>query len=277
MKRRRREESFQAAIKGMVDEFVATIETKIAEQVHAVVATLVAQGKQDRGAVPFARRARARAANVVSGEAPRKRAAKKLAPGPSISPIPVVRKVQTREIDQAAAERTAELNRLRSILRPAPAAASIDPIAAQPMPEAFSAATVSGADPSNAAAAAPNGPTAYQDPIRALEEQIRNGVPFLSTLPPNRLAAQVAAWAGRARLLQADGRTRIGAGMLIEKLRGLQRAMEVGYVEALDTAAVADWRRYVAIKETEATGTGASTANGDERAARDDYDGVWAG
>src|SRR5258708_19132597 len=119
--------------------------------------------------------------------------------------------------------------------------------------------------------------------MKVLEESVRDGIAFLSVLPPPRCAAQIAAWAGRARLYQedqADGRSRIAAGLLLEKLRGLARAMEIGRTDALDPSFAADWSAYVATNEAIVVGVIVPAPNGaDQRpasvVAADEYGEVW--
>jgi hypothetical protein len=114
-----------------------------------------------------------------------------------------------------------------------------------------------------------------------LEDEIRDGIPFLSVLPPDRCAAQVAFWAGRARLHQQDpvnGRTRIATGMLLEKLRGLARAMDLGRIDALASSAEADWGAYVKEQQAIAAGIASLTGTPEKSEATetpDGYGSIW--
>lgn len=162
--------------------------------------------------------------------------------------------------DQAQTERTAELNRLRRILQPV----SVTPIAEPPPAQPPSATATS------------------TDPVRALEDEIRDAMVFLPGLPPERCAAQIAAWAGKARIHQAhptDSRTRIAAGLLLKKLCGLADAMDVGSVDALTPGYEWDWARYVAMNEATAAGSGGNGTEEDtpQQApdATDEFSAVW--
>jgi hypothetical protein len=162
--------------------------------------------------------------------------------------------------DPLQAERTAELDLLRRILRPV----SETPITQPP----------SGRPPLAGATST--------DPARLLENEIRDAIAFLSALPSERCAAQIAVWAGRARIHQAhpnDGRTRFAAGLLLRKLRGLAQAMDVGSIDALTPGYEWDWARYIALNEAITAGSGGNGTKGDatERArdGADEFSAVW--
>jgi hypothetical protein len=115
----------------------------------------------------------------------------------------------------------AELARLRQVLRPAVSA---------DVP-GFLPATA----PVLAAAARTD---SSRDPLRLLEDDIRERLPSLGRLPPAASAARIGAWAGRARLYEEESGNKMAANLLLDKLRVLAHTMEVGRIEALS----ASWR-----------------------------------
>ena len=255
MKRPRKSLSIAQRLQPIADRFIATLESHIEREARMLAARWLTTAKvhQQRNFAEASHRpprppADPFPARLQAGKG------RRLTPAPRIAASPP---------DPGEVARLAELNRLRSILRPVtePQAASL----AQAMPPA-----------------PPSAPAISADPVRALEGEIRDVMPFLATLPPDRHAAQIAAWAGRARLhqeLPTDGRMRIAAGMLIEKLRGLARAMEVGRIDALAPGFETDWVRYVTANEAIAGGV-ALEADSPEADARppdlaDDYSSTW--
>ena len=123
--------------------------------------------------------------------------------------------------------RTAELARLRSILRPT-------------VPE----------PPAPSAIAPPPPPAPEEDgSLQALEDHIRDQLPSLPALSQSRYTAQIAAWVGRVRLIQSgpDGeRTRIASRIMFEKLRNLAWSMEAGSIEGLNLSwSTRNWERYI--------------------------------
>ena len=276
MKRASRDRaSIEQLLKPLAARFVAAIEEQIAVQTRALVAEWLKRGgarapkektleRKPRQGRPAARAATIEARKVASPTLTsviKKKASRRPRP-----------RIEAQAPDPVYAERTAELNRLRSILRPT--------VLPNVLPTVDSPAAVAGP-----AAEAPSPQRSETtDPMKSLEEDVRDAIAFLSLLPPARCEAQIAAWAGRARLYQEDqndGRTRIAAGLLLEKLRGLARAMGAGFIEALNpTFSTNDWRQYIKAKEKAAAaepGTAAPSASEDSEApaAGGDYGDIW--
>ncbi|MEA2697919.1 MAG: hypothetical protein QOI66_2190 [Myxococcales bacterium] len=274
MKRASRDRaSIEQLIKPIAARFVAAIEEQIAVQTRAMVAEWLKRGAPgaQKGRTLERKPPRARPA----AHAPATEARKLASPTfPSVIKKKAARRPKPQLAVQAPdpvyAERTAELNRLRSILRPTVLPALL--------PNIDGPSTVT---PPAAAPAPPRIETT--DGVKSLEEDVRDAIAFLSVLSPARCEAQIAAWAGRARLYQEaqnDGRTRIAAGLLLEKLRGLARAMGAGFIEALNpTFSTNDWGQYIKAKEKAAAETGTSPPPADEGseapAAGGDYGDVW--
>jgi hypothetical protein len=144
--------------------------------------------------------------------------------------------------DPEQERRDAELARLRSILKPAHELAPAP--AADPAPlHAPAAAAVARAE-------------SPPDTLKQLEDQIRDQVQALADVSPSRCTARIASWAGRVRAIESDapaGRTRPAAQLLLEKLRGLARAMDAGPIEALHPSwRTSNWSSYIAINEATA-------------------------
>jgi hypothetical protein len=131
-------------------------------------------------------------------------------------------------VDLEQQARHAELAHLRAVLKPtaqeAPAATAVD--------SASVASTLALDSPA--------------DPMRALEDEVREQMPGLAQLSPAGCTAQLAAWAGRVRAYEEGSGNRIAARLLLDKLRALAHAMEAGRVEALSpTWRTSDWPAYV--------------------------------
>jgi len=142
--------------------------------------------------------------------APRARRPRAVAETPRHSPA----------VDPEQAARDAELARLRSLLRPTrPEGLFTDPALA-----------------SSAAAVPLDAPQA--EPLRLLEDEIREQVHALGQVGTARCTARIAAWAGRVRAYEEESGNRMAARLMMEKLRALAYAMEAGPIEAL----VASWR-----------------------------------
>jgi hypothetical protein len=270
MKRASRDRaSIEQLLKPIAARFVAAIEEQIAVQTRALVAEWLKRGAPEAPKKkPLERRpSQARSAAHAATTEARKLASPTLT---SVIKKKASRRPKPRTEAQAPdpvyAERTAELNRLRSILRP-----TVPPTVDGP-------AAVAG--PAEAPSPHRNEAT---DPMKSLEDDVRDAIAFLSVLSPGRCEAQIAAWAGRARLYQEDqndGRTRIAAGLLLEKLRGLARAMGAGFIEALNpTFSTNDWGQYIKAKEKAAAESETSAPSADEGsetpAAGGDYGDVW--
>jgi hypothetical protein len=115
----------------------------------------------------------------------------------------------------------AELARLRQVLRPAVSA------------------DVPGVLPATSSVLGAAARTdSSRDPLRLLEDDIRDRLPSLGRLPPAASAARIGAWAGRARLYEEESGNKMAANLLLDKLRVLAHTMEVGRIEALS----ASWR-----------------------------------
>jgi len=252
MKRAKREQvkreqvSIAALLKPLSDRFVAALEQQIAVQAQAILAAWFKRdAKRSKRPVRPVSPVAAIATPAPSTFQP---AIKKRKTTPRPRPT-----VQAQSPDPVYAQRTAELNRLRSILRPVDDRPSTDgPPAEAPAPHRVETT----------------------DGMKSLEEEVRDGIAFLSVLSPARCEAQIAVWSGRARLYQeeqADGRTRIAAGLLLEKLRGLARAMDAGFIEALNPSfSTSDWGQYVSAKEKAAAAepvASVPTSDGDDGAA----------
>ena len=257
MKHPRKSLSILQLLQPVADRFIATLEAHIEREARILAGQLFAAAREERKtASANGRRRRLERVRPLPGsskERPRTRKGR-TSPAPDVPPA---RMIAAPPPDPKEVERIAELRRLRSILRPKAEA----PIAPRP-------------------SAQPPAPGTSGHPVRALEDEVRDAVPFLSTLPPVRWAAQIAVWAGRARLYQehpSDGRSRIAAELLIEKLRGLARAMEVGRIDALDPFVTRDWRRYVEENEATARGEGGTARPGGagEVSSAPDYSSVW--
>jgi hypothetical protein len=278
MKRASRDRaSIEQLLKPIAARFVAAIEEQIAVQTRAMVAQWLKQGAPaaQKGGSQERKPPRARlAAHAPTTEA-------RMIAAPALTSV-IKKKVtrrprpqpEAKAPDPVYAERTAELNRLRSILRPTVLPALLPTI----LPSAVGPSAVAG--PAEA-------PTPRRiettDGVKSLEDDVRDAIAFLSVLSPGRCEAQIAAWAGRARLYQEDqndGRTRIAAGLLLEKLRGLARAMGAGFIEALNpTFSTNDWGQYIKAKEKAAaeaeTSAPAADEGGEAPAAGGDYGDVW--
>jgi hypothetical protein len=130
-------------------------------------------------------------------------------------------------IDPEEERRTAELARLRAILRPTVPVPPAPPVVAPPPPRAAE----------------------EDDSLQALEDHIRDQVPALAGLSQSRCTARIGAWVGRVRLHQSgpDGeRTRIASRILLEKLRNLAWSMEAGTIEGLNISwSTRNWERYI--------------------------------
>jgi hypothetical protein len=135
--------------------------------------------------------------------------------------------------DPEQVRRDAELARLRSLLRPQH----------EETPEAVAA----GAAPQAAKPA---------DELKAIEEEIMGAAQFLGELGPDRCAAQIAIWAGRARALQqklppeAAAHRHAAFRIFFGRLTRLRAEMEAGIVDALNPAwSTIDWDTYVAMNQ----------------------------
>src|SRR6185295_3865520 len=135
--------------------------------------------------------------------------------------------------DPEQIRRAAELARLRLLLRPQ--SEEVDAVSAA------------------AAAPAPRAPDEV-DELRALETEIQGKGLSLGGLSPDRCAAQIAVWAGRARALQqglspeATASRRSAFRIFFERLTRLWAEMEAGPVDALSPAwSTIDWDTYVAM------------------------------
>jgi hypothetical protein len=130
-------------------------------------------------------------------------------------------------IDPEEQRRTAELARLRAILRPTAPVPSAPPVVAPPLPRAAE----------------------EDDSLQALEDHIRDQVPALAGLSQSRCTARIGAWVGRVRLHQTgpDGdRTRIASRILLDKLRNLAWSMDAGTIEGLNISwSTRNWERYI--------------------------------
>jgi hypothetical protein len=133
--------------------------------------------------------------------------------------------------DPEQVRRDAELARLRTLLRPpheeAPVAAVAAPQTAKPA-----------------------------DELKAIEEEIMGAAQFLGELGPDRCAAQIAVWAGRARALQqklppeAAAHRHAAFRIFFGRLTRLRAEMEAGIVDALNPAwSTVDWDTYVAMNQ----------------------------
>ncbi len=251
IKQRRKALSILQLLRPLADQFVSIIETHVERESRLLaqrwLATVRSAQKEDA---------------VMAGQATPERAnpqARRLREHASGSRTRVMRRARPFEgqnttaaaPDPAQAERTAELNRLRQILRPASETSTA------PSPLARPAAT-------------------NTDAVRSLENDIRDEIAFLPGLPPDRCAARIAVWAGKARIHQAhptDRHTRIAAGLLLKMLGGLARAMDVGHIDALAPGYEWDWARYVALNEAAAAGSvGNGTTMAVAESARDEGD-----
>ena len=146
---------------------------------------------------------------------------KRRRPAVAVAPVPT--------IDPDEERRTAELARLRAILRPtAPTPAP----AAAPIP-----------------VAPPLRAEVDEDRLQALEDHIRERIPTLSGLSQSRCTAQIAVWVGRVRLYQHEfepERARLASRILLDKLRNLAWSMEAGKIEGLDLSwSTRHWQRYI--------------------------------
>jgi hypothetical protein len=134
-------------------------------------------------------------------------------------------------VDADEERRTAELARMRSILRPAVPTPPTPPVIAPPLlaPEQHGS-------------------------LQALEVQIRDRLLLLPGLSESRYTAQIAAWVGQVRLIQSgpDGeRTRIASRIMFDKLRNLVWSMEAGPIEGLNLSwSMRNWQRYIEENET---------------------------
>jgi hypothetical protein len=269
-------------IKPLAYRFVATIEAEIAVQAKAILVGWSKRNAKDQSErVPVPLNPRRTEANgqrkvkraeedsvAVSSPPPSAQLASEAAESrfprsPSTVKTKVSRpsrqKIETKAPDPGDAERPAELNRRRSIRRPA-------------RDDRYnSAGTVAtrvdaqtGEDPNK---------------MKTLEEKVRDGTTFLPDLSPARRTATIAAWAGQARIYQTDGQTWMAAHLLLERLRHLARAMDAGFIEALDPSwSTSDWQRYVKVKEmtvTESGLSGSASAAGNLSPTVTDYSNVW--
>jgi hypothetical protein len=165
-------------------------------------------------------------------------------PAPPRTPrrrAPAVRRVAPRHapalVDPAIAledaRRSAELSRLRAILRPTAVAepAPLAPVVTPPP------ARVADADAG----------------LQPLEDHIRDQVPSLAGLSQSRCTARIATWVGRVRLHMSRPdaeRTRFAARILLDKLRNLAWSMEAGTIEGLDANwSTRNWERYIEANE----------------------------
>jgi hypothetical protein len=131
-----------------------------------------------------------------------------------------------RSADPGQDRRDAELGRLRRLLRPT---------ISEDVPGVLPAGVVP-ATPSVLAASART--DSSRDPLRLLEDDIRERFPSLARLPPAAAAARIGAWAGRARRYEEESGNKMAANLLLDKLRVLAHTMDVGRIEALN----ASWR-----------------------------------
>jgi hypothetical protein len=169
-------------------------------------------------------------------------------------PAPAAEAKAAPAIDLEEQRRTAELARLRAILRPIAPVPAAPPVIAS-VPRAAE----------------------EKDGLQALEDLIRDQVAALARLSQSRYTARIAAWVGSVRLHQSgpDGeRTRIASRMLFEKLRTLAWSMEAGPIEALNTAwSTRNWERYIHENEVLAATPDAAPTQTPELDAEVD---VWA-
>jgi hypothetical protein len=85
-----------------------------------------------------------------------------------------------------------------------------------------------------------------RDPLRQIEDEMRDQIQELPRLSREACGAQIAAWGGRVRMVEEAHGNRVAVELLLEKLRALARAMEVGHIEALVTSwRTADWPAYI--------------------------------
>jgi len=154
----------------------------------------------------------------------------------ALRPAPAAAAKVPAAIDPEEQRRTAELARLRAILRPTAPAPMVMTVNAPTSPRAAEG----------------------DDSLQAIEDQIRDQIPTLAGLSQSRYTARIAAWVGRVRLHQSgpdSERTRIASRMLVEKLRSLAWSMEAGTIEALNTSwSTRNWERYIQENEVIATG-----------------------
>jgi hypothetical protein len=249
----RRSEAVESLVAAFVDQITDAVGRQIDARAREIaddwLRSVVRQRPADR-VVAAAARSRLPQPAAEPPEAPVARALPPaLATAARARPTVRVRAtVQVREKppapppDPEQERRDAELARLRSILKPAhedvaPAAA------ASPAPPPLPPAPVVRAE----------SPT---DALKQLEDQIRAQVEALADLSAARCTARIAAWAGRVRALESAapvGRTRVAAQLMLEKLRGLARAMEAGPIDALHPSwRTSNWQSYIAINEATA-------------------------
>jgi hypothetical protein len=111
--------------------------------------------------------------------------------------------------------------------------------------------------------------------LALLEDEIRERIAGLAALSRSQCTAQIGAWAGRVRMHQSgpDGeRTRIGARILLEKLRKLAWSMDAGKVESLELSwSTRDWEAY--IRENERLAAKAEVQSAETEAS--DVASVW--
>ena len=249
----------------LTNQLIARLETAIEAQISHRAQSL-AEDSLRKSARRGQRRIAAVSASLAEPPAP---APSELGPEPSVTrprqprpsrrrPAATVAVAPALTIDPDEQRRTAELARLRAILRPtAPAPAP----AATPLP-----------------VVPPPRREIDEDRLQALEDHIRERIPTLSGLSQSRCTAQIAAWVGRVRLYQHEfepERARLASRILLDKLRNLAWSMEAGKIEGLDLSwSTRHWQRY--IDENELIVSTSDAAPQGERPDVSEEASVWA-
>jgi len=210
-------------IEQLVEELVSQL-TEAYE--NAVVARARVLTEEFLAAAASARAAAPVVAPVAPPRPPRRRApaAHRAAP-PPVDPA----------IALEDARRSAELARLRAILRPTAVAeaAPVAPVVTPPPTRVVDAD--------------------FEVGLQPLEDHIRDQVPSLAGLSQSRCTARIATWVGRVRLHMSRPdaeRTRFAARILLDKLRNLAWSMEAGTIEGLDANwSTRNWERYIEANE----------------------------
>lgn len=163
---------------------------------------------------------------------------------------------ELRRLAGVLAEASASVARILERLRPVPAApleippATPPPAALPSPPEA--------APPQAGPRPVPTGPAA---PVAELEEEIDLARTWLGDLPRRQRTGQIAAWAGRARVLQEAWKTEAVPDSVRVRLRGvfgrltaITREWDCGWVDALWPEWTTDWRVYIECNRALAAG-----------------------
>ncbi|MEP6652382.1 MAG: hypothetical protein ABJA82_03430 [Myxococcales bacterium] len=124
----------------------------------------------------------------------------------------------------------------------------------------------------------------HTDPLRLLEDEIRDRVHALAQVGTARCTARIAAWTGRVRAYEEQSGNRMAAQLMLEKLRALAYAMEAGRIEALTASwRTADWPSYIRKNEqlADAPPTPEPRERPDESTRKgpadgSDYSGAWS-